>query len=444
MRAIPMIRTTVVLFLALTTQAFAEQPSAWLKSHIEELVATYRDFHQHPELSFEEKETAAKLATAWRKAGLQVTTNFGGHGVVGIAKNGPGPTVMIRTDLDALPVVEQTGLVYASKVKTKDKDGNEVGVMHACGHDIHITCIIGVAQYLMENKNLWSGTLMLIGQPAEERGRGAGMMLDAGLFTKFPKPDYALALHVDSTLPTGKIGYRAGFLLANVDSVDVTMKGRGGHGAYPHTTIDPIVMAAHLVLDLQTLVSRENKPTDPAVITVGSIHGGTKHNVIGDTCHLQLTVRSYSTEVRNKLIDGIKRKAAAVAAGAGAPEPIVEVSEESTPALQNDEKLVERLLPVWQQKLGQENVLSSEPSMGGEDFSRYGLAGVPICMFRLGAIEPKRLAGLARGGMSPPSLHSAVFFPDAEQAITTGITAMSVATLDLFSSKAAPRDAKPK
>jgi amidohydrolase len=437
-------RTIALVVLVVSAPVSAEEPSPWVKSHIAELVSTYRDFHLHPELSFEEKETAARLAAAWKAAGLEVTTNFGGHGAVGIAMNGKGPTVMIRTDLDALPVIEQTGLVYASKVKTKDKDGNEVGVMHACGHDIHITCIIGVAQYLMANKNLWSGTLMLIGQPAEERGRGADMMLDAGLFTKFPKPDYALALHVDSTLPTGKIGYRAGYLLANVDSVDVTMKGRGGHGAYPHTTIDPIVMAAHLVLDLQTLVSRENKPTDPAVITVGSIHGGTKHNVIGDTCHLQLTVRSYSTEVRNKLIDGIKRKAAAVATGAGAPEPVVVVSEESTPALQNDEKLVERLVPVWQQKLGKENVMPSEPSMGGEDFSRYGLAGVPICMFRLGAIESKRLAGLTRGGMSPPSLHSAVFYPDAEQAITTGVTAMSVAALDLFSNKATQGGTKPE
>lgn len=430
-----MSRWILTLTLLLPSVACAAEPADWVKMHLDELVATYRDFHQLPELSFEEKETAARLASAWKTVGFEVTTDFGGHGVVGMLKNGNGPTVMIRTDLDALPVTEQTGLVYASKVRTKDKEGNEVGVMHACGHDVHITCIIGVAQFFVSHRDQWAGTLMLIGQPAEERGRGADMMLDEGLFTRFPKPDYALALHVDSTLATGKIGYRGGYLLANVDSVDITMKGRGGHGAYPHTTVDPIVMAAQLVLDLQTLVSRENKPTDPAVVTVGSIHGGTKHNIIGDTCHLQLTVRSYSPEVRKKLLDGIKRKANAVAAGAGAPEPAVEYSNESTPALQNDEKLVARLVPVWETALGKDNVVSSEPSMGGEDFSRYGLAGVPICMFRVGAVEAKRLAGLTRGGTPPPSLHSAIFYPDAPEAIATGVTAMSVAALDLFKAK---------
>ena len=244
-------RIVCMLLLATAATARAETPAEWLPQHLSELVATYRDFHQHPELSFEEKETAARLAAAWKAAGLEVTNDFGGHGMVGVVRNGKGPTVMVRTDLDALPVVEQTGLKYASTVKTKDQDGNEVGVMHACGHDVHITCIIGVAQYLMSNRDAWSGTLVVIGQPAEERGRGAQMMLDAGLFTRFPKPDFALALHVDSTLATGKVGYRAGYLLANVDSVDVTLKGRGGHGAYPHATIDPVVMAAHLILDLQ-------------------------------------------------------------------------------------------------------------------------------------------------------------------------------------------------
>jgi hippurate hydrolase len=401
-------------------------------SHIGELVSTYQEFHRHPELSFEEKETAARLASALKSAGLEVTTDFGGHGVVGIFKNGAGPTVMLRTDLDALPVTEQTGLVYASKVRTKDGDGNDVGVMHACGHDIHITCIIGVTQYLMANRGKWSGTLMVIGQPAEERVRGAAKMLDAGLFTRFPKPDYALAIHVDSSLATGKLGYRAGYLWANVDTIDIIMKGRGGHGAYPHATIDPVVMAAQLVLDLQTLVSREIKPTEPAVVTVGSIHGGTKHNIIGDTCRLQLTVRSFSDDVRSKLLEGIQRKAKAVAAGAGAPDPEVIHSDESNPALKNDAALVNRLIPVWQRVLGEENVLESEPTMGGEDFALYGRAGVPICMFRLGAVEPKRLAGLTRGGMSPPSLHSPQFYPDAEEAISTGVVAMSASTLELF------------
>jgi hippurate hydrolase len=419
--------------LFLSSQCLAQENLGdWVGSHIGELVSTYQEFHRHPELSFEEKETAARLASALKSAGLEVTTDFGGHGVVGIFKNGAGPTVMLRTDLDALPVTEQTGLVYASKVRTKDGDGNDVGVMHACGHDIHITCIIGVTQYLMANRGKWSGTLMVIGQPAEERVRGAAKMLDAGLFTRFPKPDYALAIHVDSSLATGKLGYRAGYLWANVDTIDIIMKGRGGHGAYPHATIDPVVMAAQLVLDLQTLVSREIKPTEPAVVTVGSIHGGTKHNIIGDTCRLQLTVRSFSDDVRSKLLEGIQRKAKAVAAGAGAPDPEVIHSDESNPALKNDAALVNRLIPVWQRVLGEENVLESEPTMGGEDFALYGRAGVPICMFRLGAVEPKRLAGLTRGGMSPPSLHSPQFYPDAEEAISTGVVAMSASTLELF------------
>jgi amidohydrolase len=422
--------------LLLTLSARAESPADWTKQNLDSLVTLYRDFHQHPELSLEETQTAAKLAAAWKAAGLEVTTNIGGHGVVGVAKNGPGPTLMIRTDLDALPVVEQTGLVYASKVKTKDKDGNEVGVMHACGHDIHITNIIGVARYLMANKNLWSGTLILIGQPAEEPTLGARAMLKDGLFEKFPKPDYAVALHCVADLATGKVGYRAGYALANVDTLDITLKGRGGHGAQPQATIDPIVMAAHFVLDLQSLVSRENKPTDPAVVTVGSIHAGTKYNVISDSCHLQLTVRSYSPEVQKRLIDGIKRKASAVAASAGAPEPEVVVHTESTtPSVYNDDKLTARLKSVFEQTLGEQNVELSEPSMGGEDFSQYGVAGVPICMFRLGTIEPKRLAGLTRGGMPPPSLHSPLYYPDPAETLATGVTVMSAVALDLLAPK---------
>ena len=260
-------------------------------------------------------------------------------------------------------------------------------------------------------------------------------MLDDGLFTRFPKPDLALALHVDGTLETGRIGLRSGYNLANVDSVDITMRGRGGHGAAPHTTVDPIVQAAELVVSLQTLVSREMNPLEPAVVTVGSIHGGTKHNVIPDTCQLQLTVRSYSDSVRQKLLDGIRRKAKAVAASAAAPEPTVEVLNETTPALYNDDKLTERLLPVFRKTLGDGNVVLSEQSMGGEDFSRYGRAGVPICMFRLGSVDPQRLAGLKRGGQEPPSLHSALYYPDPEKTLLTGITAMTTAALELLPKK---------
>ncbi len=338
---------------------------------------------------------------------------------------------MLRTDLDALPVVEETGLSYASKVRVKTESGADVGVMHACGHDVHITNLIGVGRYLAAHRDRWHGTVVLIGQPAEERGAGARAMLEDGLFRRFPRPDFALALHVASDLEAGKVGYRAGYALANTNSVDITVRGRGGHGSAPHTTVDPIVQAAHLIVDLQTIVSREVNPLDPAVITVGSIHGGTKHNIIGSDCHLQLTVRSYKDEVRKLLLDAIRRKAFAVAKSAGAPDPIVKASE-GTPALFNDEALVARLVPVFERVLGKENVVEVEPVMGGEDFSHYGLAGVPIFLFRLGSVEAERLATYTRRGSSPPSLHSAVYYPDAGKALATGVVAMSSAALELL------------
>lgn len=409
-------------------------PTDWSKQHVDELLTIYRDIHSNPELSFREERTAAKLAEELKSLGIEVTTGVGKTGVVGILKNGEGPTIMIRTDLDALPVVEATGLPFASKVMAKDPKGNDVGVMHACGHDIHITCQIGVARYLAAHKDAWHGTVMFVGQPAEEVGNGAQAMLKDGLFTRFPRPKYALALHVDASLPTGQVGYRAGYILANVDSVDIVMKGKGGHGAFPHTTIDPIVQAAHLVVDLQSLVSRENSPFEPAVVTVGSIHGGTKHNIISDSCRLQLTVRSYGPEIRERLLDGIKRKAKAAAASAGTPEPTIEFSD-ATPATRNDEALVERVVPVFKRVLGEANVVPTEPSMGGEDFSEYGLAGVPIFMFRLGSVNSDRLAEMKKGGKTPHSLHSPFYYPDAKETITTGVTTMSAALLDLLSGK---------
>jgi hippurate hydrolase len=417
-----------------TTVATADEPAAWVDKNIDDLQVLYRHFHSNPELSFQEEKTAARLADELRKIGIDVTTNVGRHGVVGVLKNGPGPTVMIRTDLDALPVTEATGLPYASRVKAKDKDGDDVGVMHACGHDIHITCLIGTARYLAANRAGWNGTVVFIGQPAEEIGAGALAMLKDGLFTNFPRPDFALALHVDSAMASGKMGYRAGYILANVDSVDITMRGRGGHGAYPHTTIDPIVQAAQLVVELQTIVSRENSPFEPAVVTVGAIRGGSKHNIIPDTCHLKLTVRSFSDAVRKKLLDAIRRKANAVAAGAGAPEPILEFSD-ATPATNNDERLVERLVPVFTRILGADNVVPVDQSMGGEDFSQYGRAGVPIFMFRLGSIAPERLEEFNRAKKRPPSLHSAEYFPTPDATIATGVTAMSAAVLDLLPQK---------
>ncbi len=431
MRLGTLLSMPTILVMLMSSVMAQEKPADWSKGKIEELLALYQDFHSHPELSFQEERTAAKLADELKRLGIEVTTGVGRRGVVGLLKNGDGPVVMLRTDLDALPVVEATGLPFASTVRAKDPKGNDVGVMHACGHDIHITTQIGVARYLASHKDQWRGTVMFVGQPAEEVGGGAETMLKDGLFTRFPKPKYALALHVSSDMPTGKIGFKAGYILANVDSVDITVKGKGGHGAFPHTTIDPIVQAAHLIVDLQSLVSRENNPFEPAVITVGSIHGGTKHNIIGDSCRLQLTVRSYSPETRERLIEGIKRKAKAAAISAGAPEPAIELSD-WTPATKNDADLVERVVPTFRRVLGEDNVVPVEPSMGGEDFSQYGLAGVPIFMWRLGAVSPDRLAGWKKEGKTPPSLHSPFFYPDAREALITGVTSMSAAVIDLM------------
>lgn len=414
--------------------ASAETPHEWVDKNVESLVELYRHFHTHPELSFQEEQTGERLARELAEAGAEVTKRVGGFGVVGLIRNGEGPTLMLRTDLDALPVVEQTNLAYASTVKGKEVDGADVGVMHACGHDVHITNLVGVARYLAANKDRWQGTVMFIGQPAEERGAGAAAMLADGLFERFPKPDFAVAMHVDSGLATGKLAYRAGYSLANVDSVDVTMHGRGGHGAYPHTTIDPIVQAAEFIVSVQTIVSREVKPIESAVITVGSIHGGTKHNIIGNSCHMQLTVRSYDDGVRKLLLEGIARKAKGVALGAKAPEPTIEISE-GTPSLWNDEDLAARLDPVLRRAVGNDNVIDSEPSMGGEDFSRYGRVGVPILMIRLGAVDGKRLKRYEELGQVPPSLHSPLFYPDVEDALKTSVPAMSEAAIELLKPK---------
>jgi hippurate hydrolase len=435
-----LIAALAAALLSKSPAASAAEPGAWAKENMAELVALYRHLHSNPELSNHEERTAARIAQEWKNAGATVTTGVGGHGVVGVIKNGPGPVLMLRTDLDALPVTEQTELVYASKVKVKTADGAETGVMHACGHDIHMTNLVGVARYLAANKDRWSGTLVLVGQPAEEMVQGAARMIKDGLYTRFPKPDFAVALHVDSALEAGKVGYRAGPILANVDSVDITMRGRGGHGAAPHMTIDPIVQAAQLVVDLQTLVSREANPVEPAVVTVGSIHGGTKRNVISDSCRLQLTVRSFSMPLREQLLAGIERKAKAVAAGARAPEPIIEVLDESVPAVVNDQKLVERLVPAMRRTLGEKNVVVSEPAMVSEDFALYREGGVPIAMFRLGSIERRRLAGLTRGGLPPPSLHSPLYYPDPEETLETGIAAIVAAAVELLPGRKGSRE----
>ena len=399
------------------------------------LDAFYIDLHQNPELSGHEEKTAAKLADRLRRLGYQVTTGVGGTGVVALMKNGSGPTLMLRADMDALPVEERTGLPYASKVTVKGPGGAAVPVMHACGHDLHMTTLLGAATLLAQMKDRWRGTLMLIGQPAEETVNGAEGMLKDGLFTKFPKPTYAVALHDSAELPSGTIGYAPGFFLAAADSVNITVFGRGGHGAYPHKTIDPVLIAARIVLALQTIVARERNPLDPAVITVGSIHGGSKNNIIPDEVKLLLTVRSYTDEVRKKLLSGISRIAKAEAAAANSPkEPIVEVTE-STPATYNDPVLTKRVAATLARAFGDSNVTQISPKMGAEDFAAYGRAGVPALMFDLGAVEPQKYEKATASGTPLPSLHSSGWAPDRERTIRTGVSALTVVALDLLSKK---------
>lgn len=397
-----------------------------------ELDALYQDLHQNPELSRQEEKTAAKLAERLRKLGYEVTEHVGGHGVVALLRNGKGPTVLVRTDLDALPVEEKTGLPYASHATAKDPSGQTVPVMHACGHDVHMTAWLGTATLLARSKDRWRGTVMMVGQPAEEQGSGARGMLQDGLYSRFPRPQFAIAIHNSATAASGTVEYVSGYALANVDSVDVTLYGKGGHGAYPHTTVDPIVLAARTILSLQTIVSREKSPLEPGVVTVGSIHGGTKHNIIPDEVKLQLTVRSYKPEVRKQLLSAIERVANAEALAANAPrKPDVAVSE-GTPATYNDPELTKRLVGAVTRVLGPENVREAQPVMGGEDFSEYGLAGVPAVMLWLGTVEPKRLAEAKAAGEMLPSLHSALFYPDRERTLRTGVTTLTTAALELL------------
>lgn len=404
------------------------------------LLELYRHLHANPELSFQEEKTADRLADELTKAGFEVTTGVGKHGVVAILKNGNGPTVLVRSDLDGLPVKEQTGLSYASKVVTKDDAGKEVPVMHACGHDIHITCLVGVARVLSQIKNQWHGTLVLIGQPAEERGGGAKAMLKDGLFTRFPKPDFCLALHDSADLPAGKVSYTPGFAMANVDSVDITVRGVGGHGSHPDKTKDPVLLASQIVVALQSIVSREIDPGEPAVVTVGSIHGGTKHNIIPDEVKLQLTVRSYTDDIRHQTLTAIQRIARGQAVAAGLPEdrlPLVAIEDDFTAATYNDPKLTERLVGVFKSWLGETNTVRRKPTMGGEDFGEFGRTPdkIPICMFDLGGVKREVFEESRRTGKPLPSLHSSLWAPDPEPTLKTGITAMTAAVLELMDGK---------
>lgn len=398
-----------------------------------DLEALYVDLHANPELSRHEEKTSAKIAERLRRLGYEVTDHVGGFGVVAVLKNGKGPTLLVRADMDALPVEEKTGLPYASRVTTRDDAGNDVHVMHACGHDVHMTSLVGAATLLAKAKNLWRGTLVLVGQPAEEGGPGATAMLADGFLKRFPKPDFAIALHDDPRLPAGQIGYTPGFALANADGVDITIYGRGGHGSAPQNTVDPIVIAARTILALQTIVARENSPFEPAVVTVGSIHGGTKRNIIPDEVNLQLTVRTYKPEVREKIFAAIERIAKAEAAAAGAPrEPQVRI-DPGFGATYNDPALAKRIAGALAAAFGPSRVVEMRPVMGAEDFGEFGkAAGVPSLMFWLGATPPEKFAAAKGDPTKLPGLHSSQFAPDREPTLKTGAAALTIAVLELL------------
>jgi hippurate hydrolase len=437
------------LFLAITSPfaVSAQQPTidSLIDREIASFVATYKMLHAAPELSHREAKTATFFAGELRKMGYTVTERQGkypnpqwtGYGVIAVLKNGAGPTVLARTELDALPLEEKTGVPYASVVKTKNDSGVEVGVMHACGHDIHMTSMLGTAKLLAELKDRWQGTLVIVGQPAEETVDGARALLRDELYSKFPTPDFAIALHDSPDLETGKVGYTSGYAMAGGNSVDIKVRGLGGHGARPETTKDPIVVAAQIVMALQTIVSRENSPFDPAVVTVGSIHGGTKYNIIPDEVNLQLTVRTYKPEVRQRVLAAIERIAKGIALAAGIPEdraPIVKVSEsEVTIATYNDPKLTERLAAVFQSALGEANVVQVSQLMASEDFGYLSLDHkIPSVIFWLGAGDPEKVKQSKATGVPLPSLHSPLFAPVPEPTLRTGMKAMTAAVLDLM------------
>jgi hippurate hydrolase len=394
----------------------------------------YKHVHSNPELAFQEVNTSVLMARELKALGFTVTTGVGQTGVVGVLKNGTGPTVLVRTDMDALPIIEKTGVPYASKVRTRDKEGREVGVMHACGHDMHMTCWAGTARVLAALKDRWQGTLVFIAQPAEEVGGGAKAMLDDGLFKRFPRPDYCLGLHCDPRKPINHISFGDGLIMANVDSIDITVKGEGGHGASPHATIDPVVLSAKIILDLQTIVSREVNPTDPAVVTVGSIHGGSKYNIIPPQVKLQLTVRTLKDDVRKHVLDAIIRITKAAAEGARAPEPEIKIDlGQFTPAVFNNAELAHKTVAVFRELLGKDKVIEMGPIMGGEDFGRYGRAGVPIFFYFLGTADPQKYdESLKPGGKQLPSMHSDLYYPVIEPSIRTGVLTMSAAVLNLM------------
>src|SRR5579864_3565023 len=412
------------LVLLLTAVASAQTPSSKeVENAYPDAHALYLDLHEHPELSGHETQTAAKLAEHLHRAGYDVTEHVGGTGVVAILKNGPGPTIMLRTELDALPVEEKTGLPYASKVRAKDDAGRDVPVDHACGHDLHMAAILGTAEIMATSKDTWHGTLMLIGQPAEETIGGAEGMIHAGLFTRFPKPEVAVALHVGNELPAGMVSITPGVYNTNSDSVRITIYGKGGHGSAPHTTVDPIVISARTIVALQTIVSREIKPGEMAVVTVGYIQAGTKNNIIPDQAEMGLTVRTFKQDVRKQVLAAITRIVKAEAAAGNAPrEPLVD-RYEGTDSVYNDPALAERLRAPLEAALGKSNVLTAEPITPSEDFSYFIEQGVPGFYFSLGGADPQKFAEAKAAGTMLPSNHSPLFTPDVDPALRTGIVA---------------------
>jgi amidohydrolase len=427
-----------LLAFAMLSPAAAQELGQAIARDLPSLMEIYRDLHANPELSMQETRSAARMAAEARRAGFTVTTGVGGTGVVAVMENGPGPVLLLRADMDALPVTEETGLAFASRVRGTSLAGVESGVMHACGHDTHMSAWIGTARRLAAIRSSWSGTLVMIAQPGEEIGRGAVAMLDDGLFTRFPHPTHAIAFHDSASLPAGVIGYSVGPALANVDSVDIQVRGLGGHGAYPHTTRDPVVLAARIVTTLQTLVSREIDPIDAAVVTVGSFHAGTKHNIISDEARLQLTVRSFTPEVRRRLLDGIRRIARGEAIAAGIPEdrmPVVTIREaEFTPATVNSDALTASTAALFRSHFGEERVRQTPAVMGGEDFSRYRLADPRIesLIFWVGGVPQARWDAVDGDVQRLPSLHSPFWAPDAERVIATATEAMTVAALGVL------------
>src|SRR2546423_125811 len=434
--------------LALNVSAFAQQtPQSIADAELPSLLTIYKDLHSHPELSGHEERSSAIVAKELKAVGYDVTDHVGkydnprwtGFGVIGVMKNGDGPTVAIRTDLDALPVHEETGVPYASTVTTKNDAGQDVSVMHACGHDIHMSTFIGTARALAKLKDKWHGTVIMIGQPAEEAVGGAKALLKDGLYTRWPKPNYVLGLHDDAEIATGQIGVTEGYCYANVDSVDVTVKGMGGHGAYPHKTKDPVVLSAEIINGWQTIASRETNPHDDVVVTVGSIHGGTKHNIISDEVKMQLTVRTYKKEVREVVLAAIDRIAKGCATAAGLPAdkmPEVKVrQDEFTPATYNNPELTKRVTAVLKAAIGADNVIPKDPTMACEDFSEYSMPdhSIPAMMFNVGAVDPAKVVESKKPGATPlPSLHSSKFAPVPQPTIRTGLIGMTSAVLDLM------------